>query len=89
MSSASILRPYNDVTARQEAFSSAYIQAVAAVAGCSISSPRADIDKIDGLLGSRVRGTRFTTPMIAVQANSLLSSAAEGEHTSSALDIET
>lgn len=31
----------------------------------------------------------FTKPMIAVQAKSLLSSAAEGEHTSYALDIET
>ena len=89
MSSTSLLKPYNDVTARQEAFSDAYIQAVAAVAGCSISSPRPDNDKIDWLIGSRVRGTKFTKPLIAIQAKCLLSLSAAGEHTPYTLDIDT
>lgn len=89
MSSASLQRPYNDVTARQEAFSSAYIQAVAAVAGCSIASPKPDNDKLDWLIGSRVRGLKFTKPYLCVQAKCLLSGLAEGEHIPYSLDIET
>ncbi|WP_313593565.1 DUF4365 domain-containing protein [Agrobacterium cavarae] len=89
MSSASLQLPFNDITARQEAFSSAYIQAVAAVAGCSIASPKPDNDKIDWWIGSRVRGTKFTKPQIHVQVKCLLSQVAVGEHTSYDLDIDT
>lgn len=62
---------------------------MAAAAGCSIASPRPDNDKLDWLIGSRVRGTKFTKPFVAVQAKCLLSPVAEGEHTAYTLDIET
>ncbi|MBB3298099.1 MULTISPECIES: DUF4365 domain-containing protein [Rhizobium] len=89
MSSTSLKRPYSDITARQEAYSGAYIQAVAAVAGCSIASPKPDNDKIDWWVSSRVRGTTFTKPQIHIQAKCFLNAAAKGEHTSYTLDIDT
>ena len=89
MSTASLRLPYNDISARQEAFSRAYIHAVVAVAGCWIAAPQPDNDKIDWMVGSRVRGTKFTKPNIAIQAKCLLGESAEGDDTAYVLDIDT
>ncbi|ANL70606.1 hypothetical protein AMC83_CH00572 [Rhizobium phaseoli] len=89
MSSASLLRPFSDISARQEAFSRAYIRAVAAVAGCTVATPETDNDKVDWMISSRVRGTKFTKPQINLQAKCLLGGAAEGERISYSLDIDT
>ncbi len=56
-----------DQTWRMEQFSLAYVQAVAAAAGCSAVRPDVDDDSIDLSLKRRVRGTVRSSPQLDLQ----------------------
>lgn len=89
MPGSSFTQPYSHVSARQDAFSLAYVRAVAAVAGCSVAVPEPDNDKIDLWLGSRVQGTRFTKPQVHIQIKCQMSGLAITDPIPYALDIDT
>jgi len=85
----STIPPYAAIPHRQEAFSGAYIRAVSAATGCSISVPEIDHDKIDYVLKSRVVGTIRSKPQIDIQAKCERSGLATTDPISYSLDLET
>lgn len=55
------------LTAQKEQFSRAYVQAVAAVAGCSWSEPSVDDDSVDLTLSTSGAFSTFRSPKLDVQ----------------------
>ena len=62
------LQPYSAISKRQEHLAGAYIRAVCAALGCSVSVPETDDDKIDFTISSRLQGTSSTKPKIDIQS---------------------
>ncbi|WP_143108991.1 DUF4365 domain-containing protein [Bradyrhizobium sp. Rc3b] len=81
--------PYAATSHRQDEFSGAYIRAVCAAAGCSLSVPSIDHDKIDYSVKSRVIGLVRTKPQIDIQAKCQMSGLASSDPISYPLDLET
>lgn len=78
------------ITHKQEAFSRAYIRAVSAVAGCAVSVPEPDHDKLDFTIYSRHRGTVKTKPKVDIQAKCQLKPAGTlADPIPYVLDLET
>lgn len=80
---------FSHITKRQDQFSVAYIRAVAAAAGCTISVPEVDDDKIDIIVSSRARGKRHTKPKLDLQIKSVTSGPAVKETFSYSVDVDT
>lgn len=89
MVSPSFMKPYSDISARQEAFSRSYIRAVVSIAGCAVASPETDNDKVDLTVSSRVKGTKFTKPKIDIQAKCRLGDLSLTDPISYKLDMDT
>jgi hypothetical protein len=56
-----------DLSQRKEQFSSAYVRAVASVAGFSLAKPEVDEDSIDFILAQRGGGGTIHSPRVEVQ----------------------
>jgi hypothetical protein len=56
-----------DPSQQKERFSDAYLQAVAAVAGCSLSKPSPDDESVDWTVGAAISGTQCRSPRVDVQ----------------------
>ncbi len=52
---------------QKEQFSRAFVHAVATVAGCSVTSPTCDIDSVDLVIESRIKGVFADSPRLEVQ----------------------
>jgi len=65
---AAVPDPYSALSKRQEHIAGAYIRAVCAALGCSVSVPETDDDKIDFTVSSRLRGRASTKPKIDIQS---------------------
>jgi hypothetical protein len=59
---------FSHISARQEGLARAYIRAVCATAGCGVTEPTPDDDKIDFTVSSRVIGSVRTKPKIDIQS---------------------
>lgn len=81
--------PYSVQSARQGMFSVSYVRAIAAAAGCSVSIPEPDDDKVDVTLASRVRGMVQRSPHINVQVKCEASGSINGTTVPYQIDAET
>lgn len=82
--------PPMHITHKQEAFSRAYIRAVSAAAGCAVSVPEPDHDKLDFTIYSRHRGLVKTKPKVDIQAKCQLRPAGIlADPISYSIDLET
>ncbi len=81
--------PFSAQSHRQDQFSIAYVSAVAAAAGCAISIPHPDNDKVDVTLSSRVNGAVFSKPKIDLQVKCQASGPSSGSTLSYSIDDDT
>ncbi|ESQ88977.1 hypothetical protein ABAC460_14445 [Asticcacaulis sp. AC460] len=77
------------VSHRQEAFAGAYIRAVCATIGYSISKPETDHDKVDFIISSREKGSVLNKPKIDLQSKCRMSGIATEDPIAYSIDIET
>jgi hypothetical protein len=59
---------YSAMSFRQKCISEAHIRAICASLGCSISSQDPDDDKIDFIIGSKVKGSFINSPRLDIQS---------------------
>jgi hypothetical protein len=68
------------ITQRQEQFSSAYLRAIAAVAGYSLSQPSVDDDSIDFTISGRGRSGSIYSPRLDLQLKCQMNDTPIGEN---------
>jgi hypothetical protein len=75
-------------TWRMEEFSSAYVRAVSATAGCSVAKPEVDDDSIDLILKRKRPGTAVRSPQLDIQLKATYTDCIREGHISYPLSIK-
>ena len=75
-------------TWRMQDFSSAYVRAISAVAGCSVTKPDVDDDSIDLILKRRREGTRIRSQQLDIQLKSTYTDCVKADHIAYSLKIK-
>lgn len=69
-------------------FSSAYVRAISAVAGCSVTKPDVDDDSIDLILKRRREGTKIRSQQLDIQLKSTYTDCVKTDHVAYSLKIK-
>jgi hypothetical protein len=75
-------------TWRMQDFSSAYVRAISAVAGCSVTKPDVDDDSIDLILKRRREGTKIRSQQLDIQLKSTYTDCVKADHIAYPLKIK-
>ena len=75
-------------TWRMQDFSSAYVRAISAVAGCSVTKPDVDDDSIDLILKRRREGTKIRSQQLDIQLKSTYTDCVKADHVAYPLEIK-
>lgn len=69
-------------------FSSAYVRAISAVAGCSVTKPDVDDDSIDLILKRKREGTRIRSQQLDIQLKATYTDCLKENHVAYPLKIK-
>jgi hypothetical protein len=75
-------------TWRMQDFSSAYVRAISAVAGCSVTKPDVDNDSIDLILKRKREGTKIRSQQLDIQLKSTYTDCVRADHIAYSLKIK-
>lgn len=75
-------------TWRMQDFSSAYVRAISAVAGCSVTKPDVDDDSIDLILKRKREGTRIRSQQLDIQLKATYTDCLKEHHVAYPLKIK-